>query len=391
MQAPGGASPGGASGARRLRPLAFTGSSAEYFRIWVAGLLLSVASLGIYSAWARVQQRRYLCRNTWFAGSAFDYHARPAALLTWRALFAILLVGAFVTAQLAPRFALGLLVAGVLVLPWLLQRACRFHWASMSWRGVRFGFLGSVRQAYGALAPPVLGWALAMSGIGLLAWWRDPALLPVVLPPAALLAALALVPLLHHRITQYRLDHACLGLVPAHFSAPTSAFYGCYLRTLGLALLLAAGIVLLALAALVAALGVERLAELVDEVPRGMPAVAGLGLAGLAVTVFAWLLLVPRLEASLRRLVWGRTRLGPFRFVSRLRARELWAVRASNLVLIATTFGLFLPCAAIRLARCRVCAVEVAVLGNPERIMAEAGASPDSYPDALARGAAVRA
>ncbi|MCS6766168.1 MAG: DUF898 domain-containing protein, partial [Candidatus Protistobacter heckmanni] len=42
------------SGETRTLPLRFTGSGAEYFRIWIVNLSLSVLTLGIYSAWAKV-------------------------------------------------------------------------------------------------------------------------------------------------------------------------------------------------------------------------------------------------------------------------------------------------------------------------------------------------
>src|SRR5690606_19467483 len=86
----GGGAPPGAGG--RLRPIVFTGSGGEYFRIWIVNLLLSILSLGIYSAWAKVRRQRYFHRNTRLAGSAFDYHARPAAILLGRIVAAAGLV-----------------------------------------------------------------------------------------------------------------------------------------------------------------------------------------------------------------------------------------------------------------------------------------------------------
>ncbi|MDR1854861.1 MAG: DUF898 domain-containing protein, partial [Azoarcus sp.] len=39
--------------------LQFTGSGGEYFRIWIVNLLLSILTLGIYSAWAKVRREQY--------------------------------------------------------------------------------------------------------------------------------------------------------------------------------------------------------------------------------------------------------------------------------------------------------------------------------------------
>ena len=33
----------------------FTGDAAEFFRIWIVNILLSIVTLGIYSAWAKVR------------------------------------------------------------------------------------------------------------------------------------------------------------------------------------------------------------------------------------------------------------------------------------------------------------------------------------------------
>lgn len=42
----------------------FTGTGSEYFRIWIVNLLLSIVTLGIYSAWAKVRRMKYFYRNT---------------------------------------------------------------------------------------------------------------------------------------------------------------------------------------------------------------------------------------------------------------------------------------------------------------------------------------
>lgn len=41
----------------RVRPFSFTGSAGEYFRIWIVNIALSIVTLGIYSAWAKVRTK----------------------------------------------------------------------------------------------------------------------------------------------------------------------------------------------------------------------------------------------------------------------------------------------------------------------------------------------
>ena len=71
-------------GPPREEAFAFTGSGSEYFRIWIVNLILSVVTLGIYSAWAKVRRLEYFYRHTRVAGASFDYHGRPLAILKGR-------------------------------------------------------------------------------------------------------------------------------------------------------------------------------------------------------------------------------------------------------------------------------------------------------------------
>ncbi|MEX1058239.1 MAG: DUF898 family protein, partial [Natronospirillum sp.] len=45
-------------------PVAFNGRGGEYFGIWIVNIALTVLTLGIYSAWAKVRNKRYFYGNT---------------------------------------------------------------------------------------------------------------------------------------------------------------------------------------------------------------------------------------------------------------------------------------------------------------------------------------
>src|SRR5260370_28452580 len=68
----------------RLVHREFTGTAAEYFRIWIVNLFFTLATLGIYSAWAKVRKRRYFYGSTRLDGDSFDYFASPKAILNGR-------------------------------------------------------------------------------------------------------------------------------------------------------------------------------------------------------------------------------------------------------------------------------------------------------------------
>lgn len=131
----------------------FKGTSAEYFRIWVVNLTLSIITLGIYSAWATVRTRRYFLGNTVIDGSSFDYHASPARILRGR-LIAVLVIllfsfGDVIHSMIIPVTLILMLIAA----PWLFRSALRFRRRMTSYRNVRFNFTGTTGQAFYALLP----------------------------------------------------------------------------------------------------------------------------------------------------------------------------------------------------------------------------------------------
>ena len=62
----------------------FSGDSKAYFKLWAVNLLLTIATVGIYGAWAKVRNRRYIYGNTYLHDASFDYHANPRSILVAR-------------------------------------------------------------------------------------------------------------------------------------------------------------------------------------------------------------------------------------------------------------------------------------------------------------------
>ena len=140
-------------------PFRFTGNGGEYFRIWIVNLCLSLLTLGIYSAWAKVRRLQYFYRHTSVAGASLDYHGDPVAILKGR----IIAVGLFAIYSLAGKFSLiygaAAFVLILVVMPWLLVRSFRFRLHNTSYRGLRFAFHGKVGDARGTLVMFMTWWA----------------------------------------------------------------------------------------------------------------------------------------------------------------------------------------------------------------------------------------
>ena len=96
----------------------FHGEGGEFFRIWIVNLVLSIVTLGIYSAWAKVRTKRYFYGNTELAGDRFDYLASPIAILKGRIIAVVLLVIYTVLSVFFVPASYLMLALLLLVMPW---------------------------------------------------------------------------------------------------------------------------------------------------------------------------------------------------------------------------------------------------------------------------------
>ena len=86
----------------RRAGVAFSGSTGEDFKIWIVNVALTVVTLGIYSAWAKVRKLRYFYGNTSIEDGNFDYHAKPKAILIGRLIAVGFLLFYYLSSQYVP-------------------------------------------------------------------------------------------------------------------------------------------------------------------------------------------------------------------------------------------------------------------------------------------------
>lgn len=329
------------------RRFEFTGSGSEYFRIWVVNLLLTIVTLGVYSAWAKVRRLQYFYRNTCVAGDIFDYHGNPRAILKGRLLALGLLVAYKIASELSTFAALAVVLVLVAIMPWLLSRAFRFKLANSSYRGLRFRFQGTVAQAYRMLIlfPVILAFT------GLFAWSvfasfsARPRIGLLVMAVVALFAVLmATVPLAHYLLKRYQHDNAYYGQSPFFFHVGPGAFFKIYAKSMAVASL--GGIPVTVFGFLTG-----DLFQYLSTTPFGWLFKI---LYGMASGYASYLVLRSYLESRIQNLVWNNTEMADVSFESTASARKLFWIHASNLGLIMLTLGLYKPFAAVRLVRYRL-------------------------------------
>src|SRR5258708_22462729 len=142
----------------------FTGRTGDYFRIWIVSLCLSILTLGVYSAWGKVRKKRYLYAHTRVGGSAFEFRARPLAILKGRAIAVLLFGGFAATGHFLPEVQWTFIALLLVLTPWIVVAANRFNAQNSAYRNIRFGFTGRLGEA----AKVFLGvGALTLVSIGL--------------------------------------------------------------------------------------------------------------------------------------------------------------------------------------------------------------------------------
>lgn len=313
----------------------FHASGSEYFRIWIVNLLLSIATLGVYSAWAKVRRLQYLYACTELAGASFDYHGRPRAILKGR-LVALLLFGGYNLAfKFSPKAGGVMLLVLAALMPWLLWNSLKFKLYNTSYRGLRFGFAGSLGAAY-----------------------RNYLLLPL----CSLLTLGLAVPFMHQRVKRFQHTQSRYGADYFSYDARVASFYKRYALFVLVAL---AGCFLLAFLCyfLLDVSGAAR------HLGREQAFVANVALG------YAWIfILYPLFLGLIQNLVWNHTSLGTHRFQSGMRWRRLSWITLTNVAAIIATLGFYTPYAQIRLLRYKLESITLLPGGSLDGYTAGAGA-----------------
>jgi len=299
-------------------PVAFTASAGEYFRIWIVNLALTILTLGIYSAWAKVRKKRYFYGHTLIDGDSFDYRGNPVAILKGRIIAVMLLA----TYSFAGHFSPGLKIVFAIVLafavPWLIVRSLAFNAYNSAYRNIRLHFRGT----YGECLKVIVWYGLlTVISLGL----GYPYLKAQLVRFAAGNH--------HYGTTQFEIDHL------------TRPFYRVYLKAIGVMIL---GFIVLGIA--VAVFGLA--AGMAGMGGRGAFS-AGVGIPFIVAAYGGYLLLFAYLRARITNLTFNAVAIGPVQFESALRARDLAALYLVNIIAIIVTLGLATPWAVVRTLRYR--------------------------------------
>jgi len=308
-------------------PFRFHGSAAEYFCIWIVNTLLTILTLGVFSAWAKVRKRRYLRGNTELLGHRFDYTADPRRILIGNAIVVVLFLGYALFGAVYPALRLLAIVLAVIFLPWIIVRSHAFNAHHTMWRGLRFRFHPSLSAAVVIyLLKPLL--IPLTFGLYYPAWARD-------------------------RFA-FRIQRHRFGTAYFHFETTSGPFYRAHLA--------AGGIIFIG--ALVLGLWMQWLTNHNGgHIPTTTQTLPGL-------LVYGGFILLAKHYAFARLFnpVWNGTRLDQHRFRASLRSGRWLGLQLTNLAAIIVSCGLLYPWALIRSARYALESLELEPAGSLDEI-----------------------
>jgi uncharacterized membrane protein YjgN (DUF898 family) len=261
--------------------------------------MLTIVTLGIYSAWATVRTNRYFYANTYLDNQSFRYLADPITILKGRIIAVVAFILYSVALNLLPVVGLALAVALFFAIPFFVIRSIAFNNRMTSYRNVQFRFNG----AYGEAFMVLLVWP--MLGIMTLG----------ILYPFALLKA-----------NEFVVRNCAYGTTSFSFEAKTWDYGKVFLLFIGI---LAATAVL------------AFVAGTVFEI------------AAVIVAALGYVLALGYLTVELINIYYNATSLGAHRLSANLDTVGYLKVFVSNAVLTVLTLGLYLPFAQVRMSNYR--------------------------------------
>jgi len=309
--------------------LEFKGNAREYFRIWIVNLCLTLLTAGIFSAWAKVRKKRYFYSNLTLDGTPFQYLAKPLPILKGRVIAAMLFILYYSSRHLFTAMLPYVLGASLVVAPWVIVRSAAFNARYSAYRNMTFHFRGNYLKALRV----VTAWGIIPAiAIGtMFNWWGK-------YWAAAIFYILfgILFPSWMKRFKQFIVSNTSFGGQIGQFSATAGQFFKVYVM---------AGLIVVAVG-VVAAVCVG-IAYFTKRDLSYLPYII------IVISYTGYVLAFAHVKANITNTVWNHTSLGPLRFQSWLRSRDLAKLYLTNALGIIASAGLLIPWAVIRTLRYR--------------------------------------
>jgi uncharacterized membrane protein YjgN (DUF898 family) len=146
----------------------FRGAGSDFFVLTLGNAILNFLTIGIWFAWGRIRELRYLVGNVVVDGDALSFHGRGGELfkgvliaffLFILPIYAVFFVAAFASGFLGAAIVLVGYLGFALLVAFASVGSLRYRLPRTEWRGIRFGFDGAATD----FLLPFLGRALLVA------------------------------------------------------------------------------------------------------------------------------------------------------------------------------------------------------------------------------------
>lgn len=336
------------------KSFSFTGKGGEFFAIWIVNVALTILTLGIYSAWAKVRTHQYFYGNTLLDGASFRYTANPIQILKGRLIAFALFVGYYIASTISPIVAASALVILMILVPMLIVISLTFRLRNSVYRNVRFNFDKDFVTAYKVFAIPVVIVGAYIFIAGQLEGMQasEEGLSPAftILIGLLLPAIIFMFPWWEKMITEFKVMHTKYGTSNFIFSATVKNFYGMYLKMYGLLILV------------FTILGV-MIAVFMNNSDAAQGMLLIMPFFGTVIfVVYMWVFAY--IQAKRTNLIYNNLNVAGHTVQSELKVGYLLYLYITNTLAMMATLGLLMPWAKIRTARYRASVTSVNVVGD---------------------------
>lgn len=305
------------AGGTRNIPFAFNGQGNEYFKIWIVNLFLTILTLGIYSAWAKVRNKKYFYGNTDLDGSSFEYTGEPMAILKGRLIAGVFFIIYASAGNFSPILSAIMFILLLLAMPWMVTRSLMFNARNSIYRNVSFRFHGDIKEAFVAFA---------------------------LFPLAAALTFGILAPMAIYKQQRFFVNNHSYGTAPFEFSA----FMKDYFVAFGVIVLVFIGCII----------GGVMLDQVIPP-------------AGILLILGGYLMAFVLFSVKIFNLRFNNSTLTSHSFVANMEVIPYARLVLVNTVATVLTLGLFRPWAMVRTARYKTEHLEFVAQGDLGEFIAE--------------------
>ena len=352
------------------KPFRFTGKSLEFFGIWIVNICLTILTLGIYSAWAKVRTHQYFYGNTILDDSSFRYLASPLQILKGRAIASLLFVIYYILNATFPIYGIGFAVIIMALVPAIIVLSLSFRMKNTGYRNITFHFERNFKQAYAVYAAPIVafGTLFIISIIMAIPQGPDPisagtlARNEIENPPfgifAVFLAMIFSYPFWEYLKANFIISNTFYGTSRFNFDTRAGSFYKLYILSLILFIF-----VIFVFGFLLALLEGYPKQEIADPKLFATSFVI-LGAIPFYLWAFAYV------QTKKTNLIFNHTLINDMPLESNLTVTYMFFLYVTNTIAILLSLGLLIPWSMIRSARYRAKTLSLLTATNLDSFIA---------------------